>query len=73
MLHFTDNNLKIHQVARDRKAKHLRIGCKHLSVARRLGLSEKSTTFRYWSAFLSQWQQTPIDVIVADIERKQTL
>ena len=51
------------QMARNEKAKQLR-RCRHyLSVARQIGLTEKSTTVRYWTQALAEWRAMPIYLI----------
>ena len=69
-INFTDQNLHITQVARDRKAKELRLGRKYLSTARLLGVPDDSTTVRYWLAHLADWRGIPITAIVEDIQKK---
>ena len=45
-----------HTEARTLKARQIRI-CRHyLAVAKRLGLSPKSTTVRYWTETLADWR-----------------
>ena len=70
MIEFTDRNLHITQVARDRKSKQLRLARKYLATARLLGLPDDSTTVRYWSAHLADWRGIPITAIVEDIQKK---
>ena len=51
------------QQARNEKARQIRL-CRHyLSGALKQGLSEKSTTVRYWRMTLAQWRAEPIWVI----------
>ena len=51
------------QNARNEKARQLRL-CRHyLSRAKKQGLSEKSTTIRYWRMMLAEWRAEPIESI----------
>ena len=55
------------QNARREKAKQIRI-CRHyLARAKQQGLSEKSTTVRYWRHTLAEWRAEPIFVIAKEI------
>ena len=54
MIVFTDENLQIHQDARNRKSKKLRLGRFYLAAGRRSGVSPKSPTVRSWQLFLSR-------------------
>ena len=51
------------QVARKEKAKQLRRCRKYLAVARQIGLTEKSTTVRYWTQALADWRALPVKAI----------
>ena len=51
------------QEARRRKAKEIRICRYYLEVAKKSGLSEKSTSVRYWRHTLAEWRATPLFVI----------
>ena len=73
MIVFTDANLQIHQDARNLKSKKLRLGRHYLSMSRRSGVSEKSPTVRSWQLFLTDWRDTSITSIVADMESKGIL
>ena len=58
--------------ARRKKAKEIRI-CRHyLAEAKKQGLSEKSTTIRYWRMMLAEWRAEPIESIAGG-ERFPTL
>ena len=72
-INFTDANLQIHQDARNLKSKKLRLARHYIAMARRSGVSEKSPTFRSWQLFLTDWRDTPIASIVADMKSKGTL
>ena len=56
------------QNARNEKARQLRLCRQYLAKAEKQGLSEKSTTIRYWRMMLAEWRAEPIEVI-ADGER----
>ena len=72
-INFTDANLQIFQDARNLKSKKLRLARHYIAMARRSGVSEKSPTFRSWQLFLTDWRDTPITSIVADMKSKGTL
>ena len=71
MLKFTDRNLKTVQDARNLKAKQIRTARKYLSVAKRLGLSEKSTSVKHWTQVLEDWRFITIEAIVNAIEKSR--
>ena len=49
--------------ARHKKAKEIRL-CRHyLAEAKKQGLSEKSTTIRYWRMTLAAWRAEPMRVV----------
>ena len=51
------------QQARNRKSDEIRSCREYLAKAKKQGLSEKSTTIRYWRMTLAQWRAEPIWVI----------
>ena len=53
--------------ARRRKAKEIRTCRRYLAEAEKQGLSEKSTTVRYWRNTLAAWQAEPIRKIAAEL------
>ena len=73
MIVFTDANLQCTQDARNLKAKKLRLARYYLATSRRSGVPEKSPTFCSWLKFLTDWRDTSITAIVADMESKGTL
>ena len=55
------------QAARKRKSDEIRL-CRHyLASAKQQGLSEKSTSVRYWRMMLAEWRAEPIFVIAKEI------
>ena len=48
------------QAARNHKADQLRLCRRYLAKANRIGLTDKSTTVRYWKQTLAEWRAMPI-------------
>lgn len=71
MIDFTDSNLQTVQDARNLKARQIRTARKYLFVAKRLGLSEKSTSVKYWTQALQNWRNLRIDAIVNAMKKER--
>lgn len=52
--------------ARKLKAQQIRLCRKYLRIARSLGLTETSTSIRYWTQRLQEWRTTPIHFIMRE-------
>ena len=57
--------MTLHQ-ARNLKAQQIRMCRKYIRVARSLGLTETSTSLRYWTQQLQEWRTTPIHFIMRE-------
>ncbi|MYC75724.1 hypothetical protein F4X10_08180 [Candidatus Poribacteria bacterium] len=60
--------MTLHQ-ARNLKAQQIRLCRKYLRVAQSLGLTEKSTSIRYWTQRLLEWRTMPIHSIMREVFR----
>ena len=58
--------MTLHQ-ARNLKAQQIRLCRKYIRAAQSLGLTEKSTSIRYWTQQLQEWRAIPIPFIMREL------
>ena len=66
--HKKEKSMTIHE-ARNLKAQQIRMCRKYIRTARSLGLTETSTSLRYWTRQLQEWRTTSVHFIMQELFR----